>query len=228
MQEKVYCCIGTDLKKLRWDCDEQRQQYLQALENAVSYMIEKGFSYFISGGTLGVDTDFAETVVRLREKYPHIRLEIVLPCRKVRLKGAKQERERFWQILFKADFITALSQRYTPWAIKNKNRYLIDKANVMLAVPNGKKKSGVYAAMRYAKMQFKYVDLIELPPLIDEYQKPEICYFSALQQEEEKYENWQALKQRLDLSDPPFFQPLNLAQDLSDLHKQRIIDRLKN
>lgn len=34
-------------------------------------LISEGFDYFISGGAIGVDQDFAEIVLELKKYYPH-------------------------------------------------------------------------------------------------------------------------------------------------------------
>ena len=50
------------------------------LEDALATLIEQGYRYFGAGGALGFDTLAAQAVLRLRERYPQIRLILVLPC----------------------------------------------------------------------------------------------------------------------------------------------------
>ena len=50
------------------------------LEDALITLIEQGYHYFGAGGALGFDTLAAQSVLRLRERYPQIRLILVLPC----------------------------------------------------------------------------------------------------------------------------------------------------
>ena len=42
--------------------------------------IEQGYRYFGTGGALGFDTLAAQTVLELKNKYPEIKLILVLPC----------------------------------------------------------------------------------------------------------------------------------------------------
>ena len=50
------------------------------LEDTLVTLIEQGYRYFGAGGALGFDTLAAQAVLRLRERYPQIRLILVLPC----------------------------------------------------------------------------------------------------------------------------------------------------
>lgn len=50
------------------------------LEDTLVKLIEQGYRYFGAGGALGFDTLAAQVVLRLRERYPQIRLILVLPA----------------------------------------------------------------------------------------------------------------------------------------------------
>lgn len=50
------------------------------LEDTLVALIEQGYCYFGAGGALGFDTLAAQVVLRLWERYPQIRLILVLPC----------------------------------------------------------------------------------------------------------------------------------------------------
>ena len=50
------------------------------LRQEILRQIEAGATHFRAGGALGFDTMAAQTVLELREQYPFIRLELVLPC----------------------------------------------------------------------------------------------------------------------------------------------------
>lgn len=43
-------------------------------------MIKEGYLYFGAGGALGFDTIAAFAVLKLKKRYPNIRLILVLPC----------------------------------------------------------------------------------------------------------------------------------------------------
>ena len=50
------------------------------LKDTLVTLIEQGYRYFGAGGALGFDTLATQVVLRLRERYPQIRLILVLPC----------------------------------------------------------------------------------------------------------------------------------------------------
>ena len=49
-------------------------------EEMVESLIKEGYLFFGAGGALGFDTIAALVVLKLKEKYPDVRLILVLPC----------------------------------------------------------------------------------------------------------------------------------------------------
>ena len=161
---------GTPPKGFLWGYynrnDKKHQEYLRLLEYIIERDISrKGFNYFISGGAIGADMDFAETVIRLREKYPYIRLEIAIPCANQDLKWREEEKKRYQNILVNADVVNILFSGYSPWCMDRRNRYMVDKSEKLLAIWNASEKSGTYNTIRYANKINKQIDYIMLPAL---------------------------------------------------------------
>ena len=68
--------------KMPWGFDERDGRCLEfkfRLREALEYLIGLGYADFMSGGAQGFDLIAAELVLSLREKYPWIRLIMVLP-----------------------------------------------------------------------------------------------------------------------------------------------------
>ena len=75
VKEKTCCFTG------HRDMSEHRiKDVVKTLEKELVQLIEEGCCYFGAGGALGFDTIAAHTVLHLKEKYPHIKLILVLPC----------------------------------------------------------------------------------------------------------------------------------------------------
>lgn len=76
---RTFCVIGHRPAKLPWKYKKEWPEYDEYCESLGCYIndcIRHGYSHFISGMALGVDIDFAETVLDFREKYGfHILLE---------------------------------------------------------------------------------------------------------------------------------------------------------
>lgn len=52
----------------------------QALSDIIECLIRNGAINFYAGGATGFDTLAADAVIMLRQKYPHVKLHLVLPC----------------------------------------------------------------------------------------------------------------------------------------------------
>ena len=75
MREKTCCFTGhRDIPSGAY------QRIFSKTEEMVEKLIKEGYLYFGTGGALGFDTIAAFTVLKLKEKYPDVRLILVLPC----------------------------------------------------------------------------------------------------------------------------------------------------
>ncbi len=73
---KTKTCCFTGHREIK----ESIQKVVEVLEIELDKLIENGYCYFGAGGALGFDTIAAQTVLHLREQYPHVKLILVLPC----------------------------------------------------------------------------------------------------------------------------------------------------
>lgn len=135
---------------------------MQKLSQKIELVItEYGIAHFISGMAIGVDLDFAEIVLKLRNKYP-IKLECAIPCPNQTLKWNKADKLRYERILKCADKINLIEKRYTPECMLKRNRYMVDKSELVIAVFNGIEQGGTWFTISYAKRENKTIELIDL------------------------------------------------------------------
>lgn len=166
-KHKICAVTGHRPKGFPWnyrdkDCKEQKE-YFRTLESTIIELIEKdGFNYFISGGAIGADQDFAEIVIKLKKRYPHIRLEVAVPCPEQDLKWCDSDKKRYKRILKQADFINILSSFYTPRCMQERNEYMAEKCDLMIVVWNGQQYGGTYNTFMYLKSLNKPYKLIEI------------------------------------------------------------------
>lgn len=162
---KNCCCTGHRPKgfPFSYGIDTQRRKaYLHMLEQKIELAItEYGITNFISGMAVGVDMDFAETVLKLRNKYP-ITLECAIPCPNQTLKWNDADKLRYEGLLKFADEVNVISERYTPECMLKRNRYMVDKSDLVIAVFNGIEKGGTWYTINYAKKENKYIEIIDL------------------------------------------------------------------
>lgn len=147
-RSKVACFSGH--RKLPQDCTE-----LQAsLEKAIISLIEQGVVFFGCGAALGFDQLAAETVLKLKEDYPHIRLIMVLPCppEEQSLKWNDQQKKRYYELLDKADKVRVLSLRYTNSCMLDRNRHMVDNSAYIICYLR-ERRGGTYYTVSYAERQ---------------------------------------------------------------------------
>lgn len=142
---KVACFSGH--RKLPQNCE----QLTADLESAIVSLIERGVIFFGAGGALGFDMLAEETVLRLKERYPHIRLVLVLPCppEQQTLKWNAEQQRRYYNILDKSDKVRVLSDRYTNTCMLDRNRHMVDSSGYLICYLR-ENKGGTAYTVRYA------------------------------------------------------------------------------
>ena len=132
------------------------------LERLIIGVIEKkNVTHFISGMALGTDQWAAEIVLFLKEEYPEITLEAALPCRSQTLCWNVKNKDKYDRLLAQCDKVTILQEEYTYDCIMKRNMYMVDSADYVIGVWNGKP-SGTGKTVRYAvnsKKPVYYVDV---------------------------------------------------------------------
>ena len=123
--------------------------------------IEQGYRYFGCGGALGFDTLAAQTVLRLQEIYPEIRLILVLPCRD-QTRGWKQaDVAEYDRIMKAADKVTYTSEQYYSGCMHKRNRHLVDYSSLCICYLT-EQSGGTAYTVNYARSQgLKIINVAE-------------------------------------------------------------------
>ena len=155
--KKICCCTGHRPQKFPWNYGEgkEHKKYLAEMTRQIEKLIDSGYTYFISGGAIGVDMDFADAVLQVKKQYKDIMLEIAVPCRNQDLKWSKDDKKRYEKILSNADFVNVLSESYTSFCMQKRNEYMVDKSNLVLAFWNGEEIGGTWNTINYAERKGK-------------------------------------------------------------------------
>lgn len=151
---KTCAFTGHRPQNLLWQFNEADTNCLklkQILNQQISQLAKNGFTDFLSGMALGSDTWAAEAVLNLRKKKPALKLHCILPCKTQAEKWPVSEQERYQKILAQADSIFFTSRTYHPNCMLERNRFMVEKAHLLLAVYNGQPHSGTAAAVRHAQ-----------------------------------------------------------------------------
>ena len=152
---KTCAFTGHRPQKLKYlvNKDDERFAILKRQITEVSIHVIENYQVnrFLSGMALGVDMLAAEVILKLRKVYPDISLECVLPCENQAKKWLQKERERYESILSHCDKVTTLQKMYTDDCMINRNRYMIDHADVLVAVWNQQIGGGTGYTVKYAQ-----------------------------------------------------------------------------
>ena len=122
--------------------------------------MKKSVTHFISGVALGVDIWGAEIVLELQQDFPGITLEAAVPCRTQADRWRSRAKARYDRVLEKCNRVTVLQEQYTNDCMMKRNRYMVEAADYVVAVWNGKP-SGTANTIRYAKSIGKTVYCID-------------------------------------------------------------------
>lgn len=160
------CCAFTGHRpsKLPWrysEADSRCVALKAVLAEQTAMLVNAGVTQFLSGMAEAVDTWSALSVLALREKNPAIKLHCILPCKEQADKWAASSRELYRSILDRADSIVYVSRAYHKDCMLDRNRFLVDHANILLAVYNGERRGGTAATVRYAQKMGREIILID-------------------------------------------------------------------
>jgi uncharacterized phage-like protein YoqJ len=103
------------------------------LERTVVDLIGRGATVFRAGGAMGFDTVAALKVLELRERYPHVRLELVLPCRDQTKNWLREDVRVYEYILQAADSHRFLFDSYVDGCMLERDRRLVNGSDVCVA-----------------------------------------------------------------------------------------------
>lgn len=98
------------------------------LDFLLNALYEHGFRDFISGAARGFDLLAAEAVLRLRTAHPDVHLLMALPCVTQSQQWPDADLQRYEQILYNADAIKVLSEKYYQGCMLARNRYMVDQS----------------------------------------------------------------------------------------------------
>ena len=122
------------------------------LDAVVERLISEGIRYFAAGGALGFDTLAALSVLRMREKYPEIRLILVLPCANQTRGWPPADRAQYERIRALADKVVLLSEEYDPSCMLRRNLHLVQHSGVCVCYLEHAR-SGAGQTVRRAKAE---------------------------------------------------------------------------
>lgn len=118
--------------------------FRKSLSAVISRLIERGAVHFVSGMAMGFDIWAAEEVLKQKEKAPQLQLECAIPFPSQADTWQKEYKKRRERILKEADSSVILSKEYTKDCFFERNRYMVDKADVVVCAYDGQRGGTAY------------------------------------------------------------------------------------
>lgn len=134
----------------------------ETITKEIESLIKKGVYKFYTGCALGVDLWAGEAVLSLKQTYPDIELHSIIPFKGQEANWAEKQKVRYYNLLNKSDNIKVLNECYRKDCFLDRNRYLVDHADILLAVyDRDPKSSGTGYTVNYASAIGKTIILID-------------------------------------------------------------------
>lgn len=124
----------------------------ERLDKTVLSLIERGVEYFCSGGALGFDTLAALCILRLKRRYPQIKLILILPCRTQADRWSAKDAVIYEEIKSRSDRVVYVSDEYTSDCMLTRNRRLCDVSSYCICYLT-KSRGGSAYTVGYATRQ---------------------------------------------------------------------------
>ena len=159
----VVAFTGYRPEKMPFQESKKDKRYLAfraILSRVISRLMELGGTYFISGVARGFDTWVAEEILELRKENKEIQLECAIPFPGQADSWEKADQKRRYEILTATNEAVITSEHYNRGCFFTRNRYMVDKADVVVCAFNGKSGGTAYT-VDYALKQNKIVIQID-------------------------------------------------------------------
>lgn len=141
--------------------------YYVKLSNDIEKLIWMGYDTFITGMADGADMDFANMVMMYKRTYQDISLEADLPFPTTPVKRVTPYHASRNSILMSCDNTHIISDHYFQGCMDQRNRFMVDRADMVYAIWNGERHGGTWNTIKYAKSKDKPIRFLMLYELND-------------------------------------------------------------
>lgn len=121
------------------------------LEKTIDDLINEGVDTFYNGVARGFDLLSAEIILQKKQKYPHIKLVVCIPCYGQEKYYKEEEKQRYKNVCQNADEQVILSESYTKYCMQKRDRYMADLADVLVAYKHADRGGTAYTVNYFIK-----------------------------------------------------------------------------
>ena len=159
------CVTGHRSKGFPFLRDRQDASYLAycaRLREEIEQCIEDGYTVFLTGMAEGADLDFASCVASLIEEGKNITLHAALPTPCTEQEHRKEHTQLRDSLLSRCSDIHIVSPHYHAGCMHKRNLYMVEKADLVLAIWNGEEQGGTWHTIQAARKKQKPIRYILL------------------------------------------------------------------
>lgn len=157
MRRETTCCFsGHRPSRLPWGDRENDPRCLalkDKLDQALAEAYEAGYRHFLCGMAQGADLYFCEAVLALRQVHPDVTVEAAVPFQGQADRWPETDRQRRAILLDQCNFETVVQHHYSPGCMSRRNRYMVDRSSLLIAVYDGDSPGGTMNTLAYAARQ---------------------------------------------------------------------------
>ena len=139
-------CVFTGHRQLGEDFSARK------LKKIIRERMEKGVEIFYNGMAMGFDLLAAEYVLQLKKNFPSVKLIACIPCYGQERYFSPEDQKRYVKILKKADETVILSDHYFNGCMQVRDKYMAERADVMIAYCNKKDGGAAYTVKCFQKI----------------------------------------------------------------------------
>lgn len=168
MHQALTCCFtGHRSARLPWgrqESDPRCQNLKERLDQALEDAYAEGYRHFLCGMAQGADLYFCEGVLALRQSHPDVILEAAIPFAGQADRWPEADRRRRALLLDQCDLETVIQHHYSAGCMSRRNRYMVDRSSLLLAVYDGIPRGGTMNTLSYAMRQGIRTVILEVSP----------------------------------------------------------------
>ena len=143
---------------------EEEAYITYKLISLLTELIDKhGLTDCYAGGALGFDTVAAKAVISLKNKYPQLKLKLILPCQGQESSWNDGQKEEYKRIKERADSVRVLAPFYYNGCMQARNRVLLESSELCIACLRGGTSTGgsLNTVLQAAKLGIPVINLAE-------------------------------------------------------------------
>lgn len=144
------CCFsGYTTYQLQYYEKEDINNLKNEIKKTLVRTIEEGYLHYLCGFDEGSDLIFVESLLELKEQFPSIILQSVLPYEGQAEKWDEKIREKYFNLLSKCDRETVLQTHFDKNCFINRNKYMVNNSDMLITVHFDKLSNALFS-LNYA------------------------------------------------------------------------------